>query len=138
MDPGSMVAAARSALSGLLGVSPTARQRSEIKRDVQLLKTLRDQELDTAATSLELLINLEVDRLRDRKEKSFGRSYAWSTLFGGLTVAVLPGVGLWLLYPPHGLWQLLGFVLLAAVFAIWVLATVAAFLTAKTKSESTP
>lgn len=129
-----MVAAARSALAGLFGLSPSARQRSEIKRDVQLHQTLKDQQLDDASAKVEGLINYEVERYCARKTKSLGRSYAWSTLFAGSTLAVVPGVGAWLLYPPHGAWQTTSFVAIVSAGGIWMVGTIGAFFTARSKS----
>lgn len=136
MDPGTMVAAVRSALAGLIGVSPSARQRAEIRRDAQLFKTLKDQHLDTASAKLELLINLEVDRLYDRRVKSFGRSFAWSTLFAGSIILIAPGVGAWLLYPPHGALQVTAFVLITAVGGLLMIGTIGAFFTARSNNGS--
>ena len=115
MEPASIVAAARSALAGILGISPTARQRAHVRRNIELLKAINEVGVDEASSRLTKTITFQVARLCDRTDAALQRSYGWNTLTVGSIFAAMFAAGSWFLYPPHGWLRWTGFILVSIV-----------------------
>ena len=127
MEPTSIVVAARSALAGILGISPTARQRSQVRRNIDLLKALNEVGADDASTRLSTTIALQVTVLCDRTDAALQRSYGWSTLIVGLIFAAMLAAGGWFLYPLNGWWRWAIFILIVIAGSLILVGTLGAF-----------
>jgi hypothetical protein len=127
VDVTAVVAGIRAALLGALGFSASARLRSEIYRNVDLVKRLREAELKEAADTAADIVTDEVLLLHDRRKAARERVRPWDTAILALvTTPALLALG-WLLLPPGGWLSWVGLVAVGAGLFFFVVGGLLAF-----------
>ncbi|WP_143031793.1 hypothetical protein [Actinacidiphila guanduensis] len=117
-------------VTGALGLSPAARRRAAIGREVRLHALLKERDLSTAAERVEILVNKQVDDYCSRQEEAAKRTYNWGSLILSVVIAAGSAAGIREFWPVHGfMW--IPVVALGVLALLSLLGGVGAFFTSK-------